>query len=137
MALATIDDVEVALGRELTDDELPRATYLLMTASDRVSAHLAWVAEPDPIPGPVVRVTADVVVASLTRPQVTAAQYEATGYGQYREATQVRVGADTSTSAGPWLTKQQERTLAPFRTGVVAVKVISDRAQAAVEEDDG
>lgn len=111
MALASSADVELALGRELTDAE--DVSNLLDTASDAVIAFLGG--EPDPVPPAVTRAVADVVVACLTKPAVTTADYQASGYNTNREATAVRVGVESATTTGPWLPKSIKARLAPYR----------------------
>ncbi len=125
MALASIADVQVALGRELTATELTTAGWLLESASDLVSAYLGWVV-PTPIPDAVTRVTADMVVAVLTRPETTTAGYDASGYNQIRGAASVRVGVESATTSGPWLTRSLKLRLAPYRSGRVTTELVSD-----------
>jgi hypothetical protein len=122
MALATEDDVEAALGRSFTED----VAVLLESASDLVINYLGG--EPDPVPGAVTRVVADVVAGVLSRPEVTTADYGAGGYNSIREATTVRVGAEYPTTTGPWLTKSQKARLNPHRIsgGSVSVALASE-----------
>ena len=113
MALATSDDVEAALGRSLTED----VDTLLEEASDLVVGYLR--ATPDPVPGAVTRVVATMVVAVLNKPEVTTADYDAGGYNMVREAAAVRVGVESATTSGPWLTNALRQRLAPYRIPVI------------------
>lgn len=111
MALATQADVESALGRFLAEGE--DVTTLLEEASDLVIGYLGR--EPDPVPPPVARAVATMVVAVLTKPATTTADYQAGGYYQQREVTTVRVGVESATTTGPWLTAAIKKRLAPYR----------------------
>lgn len=112
MALATEDDVENALGRALTSSE--DVSTLLESASDRVVGYLRFT--PDPVPAPVARVVGEMVAAVLTKPAVTTSDYGANGYNVQREVATVRVGQESATTTGPWLTKSQKLVLNQFRT---------------------
>jgi len=111
MALASLGDVEVALGRPVSATE--NVDNLLETASDLVAAYIGG--RPDPVPGEVVRVVADVVVAVLLKPATTTADYKAGGYYQQREVTTVMLNTEQVTTTGPWLSKSQKARLRPFR----------------------
>jgi len=113
MALATSDDVEAALGRSLTED----VDTLLEEASDLVVGYLHTT--PDPVPGAVARVVATMVVAVLNKPEVSTADYDAGGYNMVREAAAVRVGVESATTSGPWLTNALRQRLNPYRSTVV------------------
>lgn len=124
MALATEDDVEAALGRSLTSTE--EVTILLEAASDLVVGYLG--ATPDPVPDAVTRVVADMVAAVLTKPAINVADYDAGGYNAIRETSAVRVGIESATTTGPWLTKTLKLRLAPYRTGgIVSIALYSER----------
>lgn len=112
MALASEVDVENALGRSLTASE--DVSTLLETASDLVIGYLR--STPDPVPDPVARVVADMVAAVINRPAQTTADYQASGYNVIREASVVKVGMESATSTGPWLTKALKTRLEPYRT---------------------
>lgn len=112
MSLASEADVEAALGRELTEAE--DVSTLLETASDLVVGYLGYT--PDPVPSPVARVVADMVAAVVSKPAQTTADYQATGYNVLREASVVRVGVESATSTGPWLTAALKMRLRPHRT---------------------
>jgi hypothetical protein len=112
MALASQDDVVAALGRELTVSE--DVSSLLETASDLVVGYLG--STPDPVPAPVRRVVADMVVAVVTKPAVSTSDYQASGYNVQREVAAVRVGVESATSTGPWLTAAFKFRLRPYRS---------------------
>ena len=112
MALASEDLVEAALGRALALSE--DVSSLLESASDRVVGYLRYT--PDPVPDPVARVVAEMVAAVLLKPAVNTADYGANGYNVQRETVAAKVGMETSTSIGPWLTRQQKLALNPYRT---------------------
>jgi hypothetical protein len=119
MALASEVDVEAALGRALTETE--DVSTMLETASDLVVGYLGWTpgalgSLPSPVPDPVKRVVADMVAAVMTKPAVSTSDYQASGYNIQREAAVVRVGVESPTSTGPWLTAALKTRLRPFRT---------------------
>ena len=115
MALAAIGDVEAALGRPLTAQEAASIAHLLDTATDRVTAYLGGT--PDPVPGEVRRVVADVGGGVGKTPPPTpppTADYSAGGYYQQREAAAVTIAPDTVTTTGTWLSREQKARLRPF-----------------------
>lgn len=124
MALATETDVENALGRPLTDTE--DVTTLLEDASDLVVAYLRQT--PDPVPDAVARVIGTMVASVLTKPAVTTADYSASGYNASREVAVIRVGQESATTSGPWLTMSLKQRLSPYRLGVVAISLRSEVA---------
>lgn len=125
MALASSSDVVAALGRSLTSAETTVVDNLLERASDRVIAYLNRY--PDPIPGAVARVVAEMVQSVFDKPTITAANYDATGYATSKEYAQVTVATESATSSGPWLTKTQKLVLDQFRVSVRSVGIVSDR----------
>lgn len=112
MALASEEDVEAALGRPLADSE--DVTTLLEEASDLVIGYLGR--EPDPVPDPVARVVATMVAAVISKPAVTTADYGASGYNVMREVAAVKVGVESATTTGPWLTASLKMRLRPYRS---------------------
>lgn len=112
MALASEGHVEDALGRPLGSSE--DVTSLLEEASDLVCGYLGYT--PDPVPDPVARVTAAMVVAVLTKPATTTADYQASGYNVMREVAAVKVGVESATTTGPWLTAALKMRLRPYRS---------------------
>lgn len=112
MALASEEDVEDALGRALTESE--DVSTLLESASDLVVGYLGQ--EPDPVPTPVSRVVAEMVAAVLTKPATNTADYGANGYNVARESMPVKIGVESATSTGPWLTRSWKTRLRPYRT---------------------
>lgn len=115
MALASSDDVVAVLGRSLTSSESTVVASLLDRASDAVVGYLGR--EPDPIPGPVARAVAEMVAAVFDKPSPTTADYDVSGYSTAREYAQVRVGVESATSSGPWLTKTIRLRLRRYRRG--------------------
>lgn len=127
MALATSGDVVTVLGRSLTSAESAVVASLLDRASDRVFGYLGrW---PDPVPGPVARVVAEMVQAVFDKPSVTVANYDASGYSTSREYAQVTEGVESATTSGPWLTKSQKTVLNLFRHGVRSVGMVSEAGE--------
>lgn len=125
MALAASADVVAALGRSLTAAETTAVANQLDQASDLVVGHLGgW---PDPVPGPVARVVATMVAAVFDKPAITTADYDATGYSTSREYAEVRVGAESATTSGPWLTNALRARLRPYRRAARPVKLVSDQ----------
>lgn len=112
MALAADADVEAALGRSLTEAE--DVSTLLEEASDLVVGYLGYT--PDPVPNPVVRVTATMVAAVLAKPATNMADFGANGYNVVRETMPVKIGVESATTTGPWLTASLKMRLRPFRT---------------------
>jgi hypothetical protein len=112
VALASDTDVELALGRDLTTDE--DVSNLLDEASDLVVGYLGYT--PDPVPPAVVRVVATMVVAVLTKPATTTSDYQASGYNVQREVATVKLGVESATTTGPWLTAALKQRLRPYRT---------------------
>lgn len=124
MALATEGDVEAALGRSLTSTESDAVGAMLNTASDLVVGYLGRT--PNPVPGPVARVVADMVAAVISKPSITVADYNASGYNQSREAAGVHVGMESATTSGPWLTKALKMRLRPYRRGAFSIDTIPE-----------
>ena len=110
--------------RPLTSSE--DVTTLLESASDRVVGYLRYT--PDPVPDPIARVVGEMVAAVLTKPAVSTSDYQASGYNVSRETAAVRVGVESQTTTGPWLTKSQKLVLDRFRTtksrGVFTINTI-------------
>jgi hypothetical protein len=129
MALASEEDVENALGRPLTVSE--DVSSLLEEASDLVCGYLGYT--PDPVPNPVARVTATMVAAVLTKPATTGADYGSNGYNVVRESLTVKVGTESATTTGPWLTASLKMRLRPFRSSATR-SVFSINLVAGVEE---
>lgn len=116
MAFASSADVTAALGRSLTSAESGRVTNLLDQATDLVVGYGIDVAI-NPVPGAVTRVVASMVVAVFTKPSINIADYDASGYRSSSETASVRVGMESATTEGPWLTASQKMRLNPYRTG--------------------
>jgi hypothetical protein len=93
-------------------------------ATDLVAAYLGT--ELNPVPGAVLRVVATMVAAVFSKPSITVADYDASGYSTAREAAGVYVGTESATTSGPWLTNALRERLKPYRVSVRAVTVISE-----------
>ena len=124
MAYATSSDVVATLGRSLTAAESVSVSNQLEQATDLVAAYLGN--EPDPVPGAVARVVATMVAAVFSKPSITVADYDASGYSTAREAAGVYVGTESATTSGPWLTNALRERLKPYRVSMRAVTVISE-----------
>jgi len=124
MAYATSSDVVAALGRSLTTAESVSVSNQLEQATDLVAAYLGN--EPDPVPGAVARVVATMVAAVFSKPSITVADYDASGYSTAREAAGVYVGTESATTSGPWLTNALRERLKPYRVSMRAVTAISE-----------
>jgi len=124
MAYATSSDVVAALGRSLTTAESVSVSNQLEQATDLVVGYLDR--QLDPVPGAVTRVVATMVAAVFSKPSITVADYDASGYSTAREAAGVYVGTESATTSGPWLTNALRERLKPYRVGVRAAIVISE-----------
>lgn len=124
MALASQEDIEKALRRELTDSEAESVDGLAETASDLVVGHLFPCPIPDPLPPAVTRVVADMVAAVLNRPTSILPDTQTLGAGIFSANL-----APGSTSQGPYLTAAFKERLKPFRcgNGMVSVPLGSER----------
>ncbi|AXH46850.1 head-tail adaptor Ad1 [Mycobacterium phage Aminay] len=122
MPLATLQDVQSALRRPLTQDETAALDGLLGEAEDAVVGYLHPYEVPTPTPPAITRVVASMVVAVLTRPATI-----------LPEATQLTADvfgatfAPGSTSPGPYLTAGMKLRLRPFRSGMVSQMLGSER----------
>jgi len=116
VAFASSADVTAALGRSLTSAESGRVSNLLDQATDLVVGYGVDIAI-DPVPGAVTRVVASMVVAVFTKPSINIADYDTTGYRSSSETASVRVGMESATTEGPWLTASQKMRLNPYRAG--------------------
>lgn len=124
MAFAAAEDVEKALRRELTGSESESVDDLAETASDLVTGYLFPCEIPDPIPGAITRVVADMVAAVFNRPTQILPDATTLGAGQFS------VGLTPgSTSQGPYLTAAFKERLKPFRcgNGMASVQLGSER----------
>jgi cell wall-associated NlpC family hydrolase len=116
VAFAAAADVTAALGRSLTSAESGVVNNLLDQADDLI---IGYGINPaiDPVPGAVKRVAATMVVAVFTKPSVTVADYDASGYRSSPETAAVHIGNEPGTTQGPWLTNALKMRLSPYRTG--------------------
>lgn len=124
MDLASQDDIEKALRRELTDSEAESVDGLAETASDLVVGYLFPCPIPDPTPPAIVRVVADMVAAVLNRPPTQLPDTQSLNAGIF--GVNLTPG---STSQGPYLTAAFKQRLKPFRcgNGMVSVQLGSER----------
>jgi hypothetical protein len=120
MALATVADVALRLGRDLTTTETSRAEGLLEEASALVIGYLGCdptdtSVEPPTVPAAVAIVVSR-MVARVLQQSASVEEFgsEATTDSTGPFSTTVRYGAGT-TSGAPWLTKVDKLTLRPFR----------------------
>ena len=124
MALATVADVEAALGRSLTTAENERVDSLLVKASAVVIGYAGQDFEPSPYHETVVVVTAEMVARSLVTSTTGGALPEQQGAGPFS----VRYGASVS-GGGVWLTAADKMALRPHRIGggVTSVQLVGER----------
>lgn len=124
MALATVADVEAALGRSLTAPETSRVDSLLVKASGVVIGYAGQDFEPAPYPEVVVVVTAEMVARSLATSPAGGALPEQQNAGPFG----VRYGASVS-GGGVWLTAADKIALRPHRLGggVTSVQLVGER----------
>jgi hypothetical protein len=97
--------------------EAEDVSSLLEEASDLVVGYLRYT--PDPVPAPVARVVATMVVAVLNKPSTTSADFGtliSAGYNTAKETMPVKVGVESATTTGPWLTASLKMRLRPYRT---------------------
>jgi hypothetical protein len=127
MAFATDVDVETALGRSLTSTESDAVDHVLAAASDQVVGYLGRT--PDPVPGAVTRVVADMVAAVFSKPSITVADYDASGYSTSREAAGVHVGTESATTTGAWLTKALKIRLRPFKRSSFSIHTVASAVE--------
>lgn len=124
MALATPQDVEQALRRPLTVEESLYVSGQLEAASDLVVGHLNPFQVPDPTPGAISRVVAEMVAALLSRPTETVPlDAKSTHAGPY--GVTFLSGA---TSLGPYFTDALKARLRPYRPSAVTISLKSDRS---------
>lgn len=120
--LATQDDVRDALRRTLTDSEIEWVDNLILEAGDLVAGYLYPYQVPADVPGPITRVVAAMVAAVFTRPANILPDTQSLTSDSY--GIQFVAGA---TSPGPYLTEGFKRRLNPYRVGMVAIDLASER----------
>ncbi|QFP94801.1 head-to-tail adaptor [Mycobacterium phage Marshawn] len=120
--LATVEQVRAALralGRpELAEAEPLAVDDLVLSAGDLVAGYLHPCPIPDPTPGPISRVVAEMAATVLTRPSTILPETQslsADGFG-----VTFTPGAG---SPGPYLTAAMRDRLKPFCSGGGAVSV--------------
>ena len=130
MPLASEADVENAIGRSLLEAE--DVSTLLEEASDLVCGYLGYTAVA--VPDPVARVAATMVAAVLTKPATNNAEYGSNGYNVIRESMTVKVGVESATTTGPWLTASLKMRLRPYRSAatrsVFSISLIDPEVEA-------
>lgn len=115
MAFAVDDDVREVLGRNLTSPEAAVVDSLLEQSTDLVIGY-GVPGDIDPVPGAVTRVVATMVAAVFQKPNLTVADYNASGYSTQLESATVKVGVEGNTTTGPWLTNALKMRLNPYRS---------------------
>lgn len=119
MSLASVEDVQKALGRAPTAEETARLPGLLDEASDLVIGHLGCEPEP-PVPDAVNRATARIVARVLMQDS-TAGSGSTIGVTQISGTagpfTRQMTLADGSGSSSPWLERTDKLKLRPYRCG--------------------
>lgn len=117
--LATVDDVQAALGRELTLTEATQATVSLAEATDLVVGHIGY----DPIdaltagevvPAAISRVVARMVARVLVQSAQAGSEGTTETVGPFSRTVRFGVG---TTSGAPWLTAADKIALRPYRGG--------------------
>jgi hypothetical protein len=119
VALAEAEDVEAALGRDLTESETAQAPTLLDEASDLVIGYLGCDPtdeEADPtVPAAVTRVVARMVARVFSQSSEAAGSEATTSTaGPFSQTVRFAAG---STSGAPWLTVTDKVILRPYRCG--------------------
>lgn len=124
MALATQDDVEARLGRDLTESEGVQVEAALDDASAAVVGYCRQDFEPEPYPTAVVGVVAKMVARGFARGSVAAGFTQGQTVGPFA----VQYGAGTATG-DVWLTAADKLALRPYRRGggMSSVQLVGDR----------
>lgn len=117
MAYATEDDVEAALGRSLGGLDV---AFLLESASDQIEGYLNLYPVPEPVPGAITRVCAEMVAAAINRPQTPNVSDDTYNPGN---TFAYAVGP---MSVGPWLTAAQRERLDNYRAPVFSIELTSE-----------
>lgn len=124
MALATQEDVELALGRSLSPSEEERLASLLTKASAIVIGYTGQDFEPAPYPEVVSVVVGEMVARVLTAATVAPMIPESQNAGPFA----VRYPSAV-TGGGPWLTAGDKLALRSSRRGggVTSVQFVGER----------
>lgn len=134
MALATDEDVEARLGRELTEAETLRVDALLDDASAIVIGYCGTDFEPAPYPTAVVGVVAKMVARALARGSSAGGEFvDQQAAGPFS----ARYSASTSTG-DMWLTAADKLALRPHRRGggMTSVQLVGERYEITDEDDE-
>lgn len=130
MPLATQDDVRAALRRELTESEQEWVDGLISESADLVAGYLYPYLIPDSTPAEITRVVAAMTAAVFNRPANLLPDTQSLTADSYG----VTFTPD-ATSPGPKLTAALKERLRPFKRGVMAVGMASERGAAEVDSD--
>lgn len=124
MALAERADVELELGRALSEAEAARAPRLLSKASAAVIGYTGQDFEPSPYPEAVVGVVAEMVARVLAQAALGPVMPEQQSAGPFSVRYPTAV-----TSGGVWITAADKLALRPYRLGggVTSVRMVGDR----------
>jgi len=133
--LATVGDVEIRLGREVTEDERPRVDQLIIDASAIVRA---WVVCPVPIPTP--PAVAGVVATMVVRAMVRAAEPVPIPIGHVQQTSgpfSTTYAEDITAGDPVWLTKMDKLILSRYRcSDGVSLPMVSERTASPVVTDE-
>lgn len=128
MAYATVDDVEAAFPRSLTDAETVEVEGWLTDAGYLIDGYIRWDVDADRL----LRVSVNMVIRALNAP-VTAGVDSATDQaGPF--ATTTHYVAD-ATSGGVWLSSTDKIMLRGAQSGFMSLQLGSERYQEPVEDD--
>lgn len=126
MALATQEDVEARLARDLTEAEAARLPSLLDDASALVAGYLGRTYTPELYPAPVAGVVARMVARLLAQGDVTPGLESATETsGPFSRGFKYGGGS----SGDVWLSATDKTMLRPYRLGggLSSVQLVGDR----------
>lgn len=101
MALASTDDVEIRLGRDLTDAEEATAELVIEVVGEMI-LEIAGTDEPDPIPAYYRALTIEKTIGAVTNPDSLASESE--GLGAYTSSRTFQRAGDV----GVFLTDREE-----------------------------
>lgn len=105
MAFATVDEVAIRLGYDLTEKQVAQAELLLTIATGIIAGALgkddAWAAALDPVPAILLGVTLDMVAGVMENPG--GARSESETLGAYSHTTSYTDGAHGMLLTDDWL----------------------------------
>lgn len=123
MALATVDDVQIRMGRPLTVAEVGRASGLLAAVDALVVGYLGCSeATPNPVPDGLASTVAGIVARGMAASPVGVESVSV-------DDASVRYMADAS-SGGVWLSRMDRVALRPYRCGggLTTVRLVGERS---------